>query len=473
MLRVTSIAIVGGGPAGYEAALVAAQLGAEVTLIEPDALGGACVLYDCVPSKTLIATSETMTSFRGAPALGVRSPGGPDGEVSVDAAVVNRRVKDLAAWQSEDVWQRLSTEGVRMLAGRGRFAAEQPGRSRRVEVVDATGRVTETLDADVVLLATGATPRVLPGAVPDGDRILTWRQVYDLTELPDHLVVVGSGVTGAEFASAYLEMGVRVTLVSSRARVLPGEDTDAAEVIEEVFAEHGGEIVKRARAASVVRTEKGVLVTMEDGRTVEGSHALMTVGSVPNTEGLALDAAGVALDERGFVRVDRVSRTAAAGVYAAGDCTGVLMLASVAAMQGRIAMWHALGEAVLPLRLKTVSATVFTHPEIATVGIQENAIAAGEVPARTVTMPLASNARAKMQGLSDGFVKLFCRPATGVVIGGVVVAPSASELILPVAMAVQNRLTVTQIASTFAVYPSLSGSLTEAARRLMIHDDLD
>jgi len=314
---------------------------------------------------------------------------------------------------------------------------------------------------------------VLPGAVPDGDRILTWRQVYDLTELPDHLVVIGSGVTGAEFASAYLEMGVRVTLVSSRVRVLPGEDADAADVIEEVFAEHGGEIVKRARAASVVRTEKGVLVTMEDGRTVEGSHALMTVGSVPNTEGLALDAAGVALDERGFVRVDRVSRTTGAGVYAAGDCTGVLMLASVAAMQGRIAMWHALGEAVLPLRLKTVSATVFTHPEIATVGIQERAIASGEVPARTVTMPLASNARAKMQGLSDGFVKLFCRPATGVVIGGVVVAPTASELILPIAMAVQNRLTVTQIASTFAVYPSLSGSLTEAARRLMIHDDLD
>ncbi len=340
------------------------------------------MLYDCVPSKTLIATSETMTTFRGAPALGVRPPGGPDGEVSVEAAVVNRRVKDLAAWQSEDVRQRLSTEGVRMLTGRGRFAAEQPGRSRRVEVVDGTGRVTETVEADVVLLATGATPRVLPGAVPDGERILTWRQVYDLTELPEHLVVVGSGVTGAEFASAYLEMGVRVTLVSSRVRVLPGEDTDAAEVIEEVFAEHGGEIVKRARAASVARTEKGVLVTMEDGRTVEGSHALMTVGSVPNTAGLALDAVGVTLDERGFVQVDRVSRTTAAGVYAAGDCTGVLMLASVAAMQGRIAMWHALGEAVAPIRLKTVSANVFTHPEIATVGIQEKAIEAGEVAAR-------------------------------------------------------------------------------------------
>jgi NAD(P)H dehydrogenase (quinone) len=215
------------------------------------------------------------------------------------------------------------------------------------------------------------------------------------------------------------------------------------------------------------------VVEMEDGRTVEGTHALMTVGSVPNTAGLALERAGVGLDARGFIEVDRVSRTATPGVYAAGDCTGVLMLASVAAMQGRIAMWHALGEAVTPLRLKTVSATVFTHPEIATVGIQERAIAAGEVPARTVTMPLATNARAKMQGLTEGFVKLFCRPATGVVIGGVVVAPSASELILPIAMAVQNRLTVAQVASTFAVYPSLSGSLTEAARRLMVHDDLD
>ena len=476
MVGVTRIAIVGGGPAGYEAALVAAQLGAEVTVIEPDGLGGACVLYDCVPSKTFIATSETMTRFSSAPGLGVRTTGGPDGEsgdVVVDAALVNRRVKDLAAWQSEDVWQRLSGEGVRLLAGRGRFAADQSGPARRIEVLDPAGAVVDTVRADVVLLATGATPRVLATAEPDGERILTWRQLYDLTELPEHLVVVGSGVTGAEFASAYLEMGVRVTLVSSRVRVLPGEDTDAAEVIEEVFAEHGGEIVKRARAASVTRTEKGVLVTMEDGRTVEGSHALMTVGSVPNTDGLALDAVGVTLGRGGFVQVDRVSRTGAPGVYAAGDVTGVLMLASVAAMQGRIAMWHALGEAVTPLRLKTVSATVFTHPEIATVGIQQKAIEAGEVPARTVLMPLASNPRAKMQGVSDGFVKLFCRPATGVVVGGVVVAPSASELILPITMAVQLGLTVSQIASTFSVYPSLSGSLTEAARRLMVHDDLD
>jgi NAD(P)H dehydrogenase (quinone) len=471
---VTHVVVIGGGPAGYEAALVAAQLGAQVTLVERDGLGGACVLSDCVPSKTFIATAENMTTLRNAGGLGVRADAARD--IGVDIPLVNARVKRLALAQSEDVRQRVAAEGVRLIQGSGRLCPDETARSPHtveVSTLDGVAESTELLAADVVLLATGATPRILPDARPDGERILTWREVYDLSELPEHLIVVGSGVTGAEFASAYTEIGGRVTLVSSRDRVLPGEDADAAAVLEDVFTQRGTEIIKRARAAAVRRTDKGVLVEMEDGRTVEGSHALMTVGSVPNTRGLGLDTAGVTTDPGGFITVDRVSRTGVPGVYAAGDCTGVLMLASVAAMQGRIAMWHALGEAVAPLRLKTVSANVFTHPEIATVGISQAAIDSGEVPGRTVMMPLSTNPRAKMQGQKTGFVKLFCRPATGVVIGGVVVAPYASELILPITIAVQNRLTVAQVASSFSVYPSVSGSLTEAARRLMVHDDLD
>ena len=224
--------------------------------------------------------------------------------------------------------------------------------------------------------------------------------------MPEHLVVVGSGVTGAEFASGYLEAGVPVTLVSSRDRVLPGEDADAAEVLEEVFQSRGGRIAQRGRAATVERTEKGVLVTLTDGRTVEGSHALMTVGTVPNTEGLNLERCGVRLSASGHVEVDRVSRTSVPGIYAAGDVTGVFQLASVAAMQGRIAMWHALGEAVQPIRLKTVAANVFTHPEIATVGVQEGSLPEG-MPIDVVRLPLATNARAKMADMQDGFVKLF------------------------------------------------------------------
>ncbi|HEV7203975.1 MAG TPA: NAD(P)H-quinone dehydrogenase [Jatrophihabitans sp.] len=466
----TRIAIVGGGPAGYESALVAAQLGAEVTVIDRDGLGGACVLTDCVPSKTLIATSERVSALRDAPQVGVGTAGA---DVAVDLATVNGRIKELAHQQSTDIAERLAREGVTVLPGRGRFSAMQPPRTHRLDVVDPAGDVAGTVEADIVLLATGGTPRTLPTAVPDGERILSWRDVYDLHEMPSHLVVVGSGVTGAEFASGYSEIGVPVTLVSSRDRVLPGEDPDAADVIENVFTRRGGTLMKRARAASVSRTAGGVVVELVDGRRVTGSHALMCVGSVPDVDGLGLEHVGVALDQHGYIAVDRVSRTSVPSIYAAGDCTGVLLLASVAGMQGRIAMWHALGEAVAPLRLKTVAANVFTHPEIATVGIGYQAIASGAVPARTVMLPLATNARAKMQGHQDGFVKMYCRPATGVVIGGVVVAPNASELIFPLTLAVHRGLTVNDLASTIGVYPSLSGSVAEAARRLMLHDDLD
>jgi NAD(P)H dehydrogenase (quinone) len=464
------IVIIGGGPGGYEAALVAAQLGADVTVVDSDGLGGACVLTDCVPSKTLIATSGMMAALEGAAALGLQpdpglSPGpAPHGTAlaTVDAPRLYARVKALARAQSGDVAQRLAAEGVEVVTGAGRLTGPHT-----VAVGDAELSAAAELSADAVLLATGARPRVLPGAVPDGERILTCRQLYDLDELPPELIVIGSGVTGAEFASAYQALGSQVTLVSSRGRVLPQQDADAAMVVEEVFERYGMTVLGRSRAVSARRDGDGVAVALEDGRTLRGSHCLLTVGMVPNTGGLGLDEAGITLDKGGFIPVDRVSRTSVPGVYAAGDCTGVQMLASVAAMQGRIAMWHALGDAVQPLHLSHVAMTVFTEPEIASVGVTQQAIDAGAMDVLTVNLPLATNARAKMQGFRDGFVKLFARRSSGVVLGGVVVAPRASELILAVSLAVEQHVTVDEMAHTFAVYPSLSGSLTEAARRLM------
>ncbi|MEO7070935.1 MAG: NAD(P)H-quinone dehydrogenase, partial [Nostocoides sp.] len=358
--RTISVVILGGGPGGYEAALVAAQLGAAVTLVDRDGLGGAAVLTDCVPSKALISVAEERA------------------EDLCELAAVNRRILALAAAQSHDIEHRMERAGVQVVAGSGRLLADS-----RVEATGTDG-ATEQLDADVVLVSTGATPRVMATARPDGERILTWQQVYDLTELPEHLVVVGSGVTGAELAQAYLGLGARVTLVSSRDRVLPGEDADAALVIEDVFRRRGMTVLSRSRMASVARTDNGVVVTLEDGRTVTGSHALLAVGSVPQTRGIGLEKSGVTLSGSGHIEVDRVSRTTARGVYAAGDCTGVLPLASVAAMQGRIAMWHALGDAVSPLNLGAVSATIFTDPEIATVGVSQAELDSGVADVDTV-----------------------------------------------------------------------------------------
>lgn len=462
------IVIIGGGPAGYEAALVAAQLDADVTVIDAEGAGGACVLHDCVPSKTFIASSDVVTGYRGTERFGVYAPGMES--IRVDARAVHQRVRRLAAAQSQDIHAKLVKAGVRVVYGHARLGAAAVTHQHPVRITPVEGGSEYTVDADVVLIATGATPRQLPDAAPDGERVLTWRQVYDLPELPQHLIVVGSGVTGAEFASAYLAMGVQVTLVSSRDRVMPHEDADAAMAIERVFRERGMTILNNSRAASVTRQGDGVVVRLTDGREVTGSHALMAVGSVPNTKQLGLTEYGVTVAPGGYVAVDRVSRTNVPGIYAAGDCTGLLPLASVAAMQGRIAMWHALGEAVAPLRLRNVAANVFTDPELANVGATQADVDSGRVPARELMLPLSGNPRAKMAGLADGFVKLFCRTPSGVVVGGVVVAPKASELILPISLAVANHLTVDQLAQTITIYPSLSGSIAEAARQLMQHE---
>lgn len=451
----TRVVIIGGGPGGYEAALVARQLGAQVTLIEASGVGGSAVLTDVVPSKALIAVAEAATHARTAGPLGVHVD-----QVQVDLAQVNSRLKKWAVNQSTDIAKRLESEGVTIVDGRGVLSS-----SSSVTAVLSDGS-SQVFEADAILIATGARPRELPTAIPDGERILNWEQLYDLEHMPERLIVVGSGVTGAEFAGAYQALGSQVTLVSSRSQVLPGEDADAAMVIEHVFNKRGMTLLEQSRAERVERTSEGVRVHLVGGEVVDGTHCLMAVGSLPNTDNLGLESVGVDVDENGFIKVDKVSRTNVRGVYAAGDCTGVLMLASVAAMQGRIAMWHVLGDAVSPLNLDTVASNVFTDPEIATVGFSQRQIDSGEIDAKTVMVPLATNARAKMQGITDGFVKLFCWPDTGIVVGGVVVAPKASELILPIALAVENRLTVDQISHTLTVYPSLSGSIAEAALRL-------
>lgn len=457
------VVVIGGGPGGYEASLVAARLGAEVHLVEAQGIGGAAVLTDVVPSKTLIATAELLDQVQGSGDLGIRTATGDDpasgASLRVDLDAVNTRVRDLARAQSADITRSLRDAGVHLHDGRGRLVGE-----RLVEVLGHDG-AAERLQADVVMLSTGAVPRELPTAPVDGERVLTWTQLYDLDALPEHLVVVGSGVTGAEFASAYRALGTDVTLVSSRATVLPGTDERAADVLQRAFERRGVHLRSRSRARSVVREGDRVRVLLEDGEEILASHVLMAVGAVPATDGIGLDEAGVRRSASGHVVVDRVSRTSVPGIYAAGDCTGVLPLASVAAMQGRIAMHHALGESVAPLLVRQVAQAVFTAPEIASVGVTQAEVDAGEVAGETRVLPLSTNPRAKMQGIEEGFVRIVVAPGAGTVLGGIIVAPRASELIHALTLAVTHRLTADELAAAFTVYPSVSGSLAEVARR--------
>ena len=458
------IVIIGGGPGGYEAAIAGIQLGAQVTLIEKKGIGGSAVLTDVVPSKALIATAGAANSVRAASDLGIRftADGKPvDPKVDLDLKAINQRLLAVAQEQSKDMHEYLSELGVRVISGFGKLDG-----NHHVLVTNADGN-EERLEAKTIIVAVGAHPRTLDSAQPDGERILTWLDLYDLTELPEHMIVVGSGVTGAEFASAYMGLGSKVTLISSRETVLPGEDADAASLIEKVFIRNGMNVIAKARAEKVINTGAGVEVTLADGRVISGSHCLMAVGSIPNTQGLGLEEAGVELTESGHVKVNKVARTSRANVYAVGDCTTFLPLASVSAMQGRTAVFHTLGDVARPTEIRNVAANVFTAPEIASVGWSEKDLKNGLVNGSVHKIDLEANPRAKLQGIHDGFIKLIASTG-GTVIGGVVVAANASELIYPIAIAVENRLTVDQVARTFAVYPSISTSITDAARALHV-----
>ena len=382
--------------------------------------------------------------------------------MSVDLAAVNARVLDLATKQSADITERLLGEHVTLVDGRGRLDGPErvvatPRRRHRARCSTPTSCCSRPVRGR----ASCDSARL------DGERILSWRHLYALTELPERLIVVGSGRDRGR-----VRQRVRRPRLRGRARLVarPG----AARRGRRRGAGAGGRLraprpdrhvplagrERRARR----RRRRGHPDRRPEGDRVRTACSPSARSPTPRTSGL--ETTRVETDRYGSIVVDRVSRTKARGVYAAGDCTGVLPLASVAAMQGRIAMYHALGDAVAPLDLLTVSSNVFTTPEIATVGVSQQQVDDHLVPAREVVLRLRGNPRAKMQGSRDGFVKLFCRSVTGIVIGGVVVAPRASELIYPIALAISQRLTVDQLSASFTVYPSLSGSIAEAARRL-------
>jgi dihydrolipoamide dehydrogenase len=490
------IVVLGGGPGGYEAALVGAEHGADVTIVSREGLGGNSVLWDCVPSKAMIVSAEAMGWMQSAHRLGVRLSSGADigGEVCVDMAAVMDRVQRLAGDQSADIGKKVAASGARIVEGEARLAGRDA-----VEVTTGDGR-TQPLPADVILIATGSSPRILPFSRPDGERVFTARELFAMRRLPERLIVVGSGATGAEYAHAFARFGSEVHLISSRDQILPSEDPDAAAVIEDSIERWGATIHRRRRAIDLEVGTAGVRVKVGAGSSnsaaarhgessgseavghaessgseavghseewVEGSHALFCIGQVPASAGLGLEEAGIELADDGAVPVDGVSRTNVHTIYAAGDVTGGLMLASVAAMQGRDAMWHALGLAVSPLRSESVAACIFTDPEVASVGMTPGQAAAAGFPIDSVTLSFAGNPRAKMTQATDGFVKIHAMAGSGTVLGAVVVSASASDLISTLSVAVDNRLTVSQLAHAFSIYPSMAGSVHEAARLLM------
>ena len=448
------LVIIGGGPAGAQAATHGVRLGAEVTMIERDIVGGAANLWDCIPSKAMIATGGVMSLARRAEGMGLSKL-----DATLDFGGLRERIESITSGLNRTTCDLLASQGVRLINGTGRMKGPH-------QIVAETDGGIQEVEADAVLVSTGSRPRVPDWAECDGERVLTTRQAYPPPELPSHLVVIGSGVTGVEFVHMFRSFGSDVTLIVSRQQVLPQKDPEVAAALEEDFLRRGVRLFKGARAEAIEREGDDVIVRCDDGRSARGSHALLAIGAIPNSDGLGLESAGVDVDDGGYVPINQHCQTNVKHIYAAGDVSGRLPLASVAMMQGRKVAEHVMGLHTRKHRhldYDKAASAIFTEPEIADVGLAEaEAFAIGR-KLRVTKVPFASNARALIDGDPRGFVKILSDPATGVVLGGSVVGRGASELISVIALAVTANLKVTDIVESLLVHPALAEALADAA----------
>ena len=451
--RSKKITIIGGGPAGVSCATHAARMGAEVVLIENNIIGGAAHLLDCVPSKAMISTGGAMALMNSAAEMGLAQV-----DVKPDFAALGKRIRDIETKISESFTELLVSQNVQIIQGFGSLNSE-----REVAVSSEAGE--QIIESDVIVLATGSRPRVPDWAPVDGVKVLTTRHAYPPPSIPEKLVVIGSGVTGVEFVHMFKSFGSDVSLLVSRQQVLPNKDPEVADVLEESFAERGVEMLMGARASEIEPTDSGVVVRCEDGRVVEGTHSLLAIGYIPNSEKLNLAAAGIEVDG-GYVPVDHNCRSNVPHIYVAGDLSGKLPLSSVATMQGRKIAEHAMGKHVGPhshLDYDKAASAIFTDPEIADVGVAEAEAFAEGRKIRVTKVPFSVSAKALINNDSRGFVKIVSDPATGEIVGGSIVGRHAAELISVIALAVTANLTVKDLTESLFVHPALAEALTEAA----------
>ncbi len=452
----TRFLILGAGPAGNTAATYAARLGAEVVMVERDLVGGAAHLWDCIPSKTMIATGGAMSFADRLPGMGLSHA-----VASVDVGLLTERIEDIKSKMSSNTTAILESQRVRIVRGTGRFSGPFT-----LEVDGVDGK--ETIEFDMALVSTGSRPRVPEWCHPDGDRILTTRDCYPPKTFPESVTVVGSGVTGVEFVHMFSSFGSKVTLVVSRQQVLPGKDPEVAAVLEQEFMRRGVKLLMGARAEAIERSDDGeeVVVDCDDGRRVRSTHAVLAIGSVPNTAGIGLDAAGVEVDAGGYIPINHHCVTNVRHIYAAGDVSGKLPLSSVASVQGRKIAEHVMGLHTREHRhldYDKAASAIFTEPEIADVGLAEAEAFSSGRKIRVTKVPFSATAKAMINNDTRGFVKIISDPNTGVVLGGSIVGRHAAELISVIAVAVTAHLTVTDLVESILVHPALAEALAEAA----------
>ncbi len=444
----TSIIVIGGGPGGIAAAREAGRLGAVVTLVEREHVGGRATWHSLLPSKVWLTAADRL----GARARDARLGLAPAAD-TVDFETLTEHIATLSATRGEQYSRALAAANVQTVQGAAAFVD-----AHRVRVSGPDGDTT--LDADAVIIATGSGPRFLPQVKPDGKRIIAPRLMGHLTALPRSLVMLGAGVTGAEFAYLFNRLGVDVTWVTDLPEILPLSDADIKGHLQDTLAARGVEVLTSSPVTAAVADDDGVTVTLAGGRELAAEMAFIAIGRMPHVDGLTLDAAGLPA----ALTVDAFGQTQVASIYAVGDVAGAPMTANKAMAQGYIAARHALGQPVDPYRPETVVEAVYTAPQVAQVGLTEKAAADRGQPVTVIRHDYASNLKAQLDDSSSGLVKLLIAPEDDRLLGGAAVGDHAADVLAPVAVALKHYATLSDLPPVFAGHPTLSELVFDAVR---------
>ena len=448
-MREYDVAVLGGGPGGYEAAVRAARRGAKACCIERGHLGGACLNVGCIPTKAMLHASELAWNIRRAEEFGLQV-----GSPKVDGPAYMKRVAGVVSGLRKGVEGLLASAGVEVLRGRGRLLA--PDRLA-VEMKDGSQEVR----ARAVIVATGSRP-ARPEFLPwDSGLVWTTDEATTAEDLPESVLIIGGDIIGCEFATLYSELGIPTTVVEMLDCLAPNVDKDVAKAILASLKKRKVKVLTGSKVTGLKTGKGGVTAQVEGGEKVQAARVLVAVGRVPNTDGLGLEDVGVQLDGR-LVRVDDRCRTSVQGVYAIGDCAETRQYAHLASRMGVVAADNATGHEARDDR-RVVPIGIYTHPEVAMIGLAEDEARQSGADVRVARFSYRASGMARAYGEPEGQVKLIADAALGEILGAVIIGPHATDVVQEIALAMRHELTVEELADTIHAHPTLCEAVLEAA----------
>ena len=450
------LTIIGSGPGGYVAAIRAAQLGARVTVIEEAEVGGTCLNWGCIPTKTLIASTDALEQARSAAEFGVEL----SGEITYNLQKIRERKDKVVGIQIKGIRALFKSWDVDLIPGRGSLLTDKVVRSVRK---DGT---SQDIISDHVIIATGSRPAEISGLPFDGTTILSSNDAVLLNKVPASILIIGAGVIGCEFAFLYRSLGSEVTIVEALDRALATEDEDISSLIEKEMRKVKIRLITGTRVDSVRKEQGGVTAVLSNGKESAAETVLVSIGRMLNTEKLGLENAGLVAGKRGELPVSDRMETSVPGIYAVGDVTGTMMLAHVASRQGIVAAENALGGDAR-MDYSVVPAGIFTRPEIGSVGLREHQAREKGITVRTGKFPYRALGKAHAMGEISGIVKVIAEATTDKVLGVHICGAHASDLVHEGALAIKMGATSKQLGAMIHAHPTFAEGVMEAAEAVL------